>query len=63
MFGPLMFRFTTEAGQYNFALFKTILPYPLGAKGRMMTANELVGNTASLAPIGFLVLFVSFIEK
>src|SRR5215470_10483826 len=56
--GPLMFRFTTDAGQANFVPFKTILPYLLGEKGRMIAVIELVGNIASLVPIGFLVPFV-----
>lgn len=56
--GPLMFRFTTDTGQTNFVPFKTILPYLLGEKGRMIALIELVGNIAPFVPIGFLVPFV-----
>lgn len=56
---PLRFRFTTDIGPANFVPFKTILPYLLGEKGRMIAVLELVGNIALLVPIGFLVPFVS----
>src|ERR1700759_1405523 len=55
--GHLMFNFggADANGRANFVPLRTIVPYLLGEKGRVIAMFELLGNIALLVPVGVLV--------